>query len=134
MLFRSNNAAKSMKRSSAGEPSFVEMHVKRLTGWLAAKMMSPATARRAVRILGSIGIRVTSVAVPHAAQWSGIENVYNLATEHGCYVANGVVVSNCDALRYRFQGIADGFKTPDEATTEEEAAYMAQARKEARRN
>jgi PBSX family phage terminase large subunit len=28
------------------------------------------------------------------------EKVYALRTEHGCYFANGVLVSNCDALRY----------------------------------
>jgi len=28
------------------------------------------------------------------------EDVYNLATEHGMYYANGCLVSNCDALRY----------------------------------
>lgn len=30
----------------------------------------------------------------------GKEGVWNLATENGMYVANGIVVSNCDALRY----------------------------------
>lgn len=31
---------------------------------------------------------------------SGVEEVYNLATEDGMYFANTVLVSNCDALRY----------------------------------
>lgn len=26
--------------------------------------------------------------------------VYNLSVEDGCYYANGILVSNCDALRY----------------------------------
>lgn len=29
-----------------------------------------------------------------------VSDVYNLQTEHGMYFANGVLVSNCDALRY----------------------------------
>jgi hypothetical protein len=28
------------------------------------------------------------------------EEVYNLATDKGMYFANGVLVSNCDAIRY----------------------------------
>ena len=31
---------------------------------------------------------------------STVHKVYNLSTEHGCYFANDVLVSNCDALRY----------------------------------
>lgn len=38
----------------------------------------------------------------------------------------------CDALRYKFQGAADGFVTPDDVMTDEDAAFMARARKEAR--
>jgi phage terminase large subunit len=37
----------------------------------------------------------------------------------------------CDALRYKFQGMAEGFKTPDEEMTEEDAEFMQRARKEA---
>jgi hypothetical protein len=37
----------------------------------------------------------------------------------------------CDALRYKFQGAAEGFKTPDEEMTEEDAEFMRRARKEA---
>lgn len=37
-----------------------------------------------------------------------------------------------DALRYKFQGIADGFKTPDDVMSPEDAAFLALARKEAR--
>jgi hypothetical protein len=36
----------------------------------------------------------------------------------------------CDALRYKFQGVAEGFKTPDEAMSAEEAAMLAWARKQ----
>lgn len=36
----------------------------------------------------------------------------------------------CDALRYKFQGPAEGFKTPDEAMSDEDAAMMAWARKQ----
>lgn len=35
----------------------------------------------------------------------------------------------CDALRYKFQGPADGFKTPENEMTEEEMAFRAQALK-----
>lgn len=30
----------------------------------------------------------------------GLDTVYNLSTEHGMYYANGILVSNCDAIRY----------------------------------
>lgn len=36
----------------------------------------------------------------------------------------------CDALRYKFQGPAEGFKTPDEAMSAEDAAMLAWARKQ----
>jgi hypothetical protein len=35
----------------------------------------------------------------------------------------------CDALRYKFQGPADGFKTPDDVMSEDDAAFLAHARK-----
>ena len=38
----------------------------------------------------------------------------------------------CDALRYKFQGPADGHATPEAAMTEEDAAFLARARREAR--
>jgi phage terminase large subunit len=34
----------------------------------------------------------------------------------------------CDALRYKFQGPADGFKTPDDVMSEDDAAFLAHAR------
>jgi hypothetical protein len=40
----------------------------------------------------------------------------------------------CDALRYKFQGQADGFQTPDEAMSEDDAAFYAHARKKAYAN
>ncbi len=38
----------------------------------------------------------------------------------------------CDALRYKFQGPVEGFETPPEAMSEDDAAFWQQARKEAR--
>lgn len=39
------------------------------------------------------------------------DRVFNLTTEHGCYFANGILVSNCDAIRY----LADVLTTPSGA-------------------
>lgn len=36
----------------------------------------------------------------------------------------------CDALRYKFQGPAEGFETPPEAMSDEDAAFLAHARRE----
>ena len=43
---------------------------------------------------GSAGLFVST------GSGSWIEETFNLATEHGCFYANGVLVSNSDALRY----------------------------------
>jgi hypothetical protein len=37
---------------------------------------------------------------PVAGSVGGLNTVYSLKTEHGCYFANDILVSNCDSLRY----------------------------------
>ena len=66
--------------------------------------LAEGRSRPLLRSASSVGLRVrtglgVSSTVPDCQR---IARVYNLATEHGCYFANGVLVSNCDALRYLF--------------------------------
>jgi len=42
--------------------------------------------------------------VPDVPPRETVETVYLLKTEHGCYIANGILVSNCDTLRYGLHG------------------------------
>jgi len=37
----------------------------------------------------------------------GKEKVYNLSTKFGMYYANGLLVSNCDAVRYGLMSLTD---------------------------
>lgn len=71
---------------------------RRLPGVNRMWMMSPEFARFAAGSLVPINIAKPAPVIQPAE--ACYENVYKLSTEHGCYFANGVLVSNCDALRY----------------------------------
>lgn len=77
---------------------FVLTTANRLPGANLVWTMFPGLARAAAWSLGSIAIS-KSAPVADLADVR-CERVYSLRTEHGCYFANGVLVSNCDALRY----------------------------------
>lgn len=54
----------------------------------------PSLARYVSREICDLG------SVPEAKKDLRTEVVYRIRTEHGCYFVNGVLVANCDALRY----------------------------------
>jgi hypothetical protein len=61
--------------------------------------MFPRFARHAARLSSLINIKESSI-VQSAVKDAGRASVFALRTEHGCYYANGILVSNCDAARY----------------------------------
>lgn len=71
----------------------------------------PNIARYAASYSALIGTRrvrnaeAVGVAVP-----AGNATVYMLRTEHGCYFANGILVSNCDAIRIWAKGQIPDFR------------------------
>ena len=49
-----------------------------------------------------------------SVKYSGFEDVYDITVEkHHAYLANGILVSNCDALRYLAVGIEELSKEND---------------------
>ncbi len=76
---------------------FVLTLAKRLPGADRVWTMSPALARAAAGVFASTSIRSGHTAADPALT---VAKVFRLRTEHGCYFANDVLVSNCDALRY----------------------------------
>ena len=85
-------------RGSAYLPSFAAIIASRLPGVNLVWTMFPGVARFVAASLWRTSTeKSSSVAAPAHA---GIRTVYALRTEHGCYVANGRLVSNCDAVRY----------------------------------
>jgi len=71
----------------------------RLPGVNRAWTMFPRFARHAARLSSLINIKESSI-VQSAVKDAGRASVFALRTEHGCYYANGILVSNCDAARY----------------------------------
>lgn len=71
--------------------------VRRLPGVNRVWTMSPALARAAAGVFASTSIRSGHTAADPARV---VASVHALRTDHGCYFANDVLVSNCDALRY----------------------------------
>lgn len=59
-----------------------------LADFVELSLLSTGTLARSI-VLGAVPLRL-----------SGREDVYNLKTESGTYFANGVLVHNCDVLRY----------------------------------
>jgi hypothetical protein len=56
---------------------------------------STAIARRSVALSSAAALSIVKI-----QKLTGERLVYNLSTESGTYYANGILVSNCDALRY----------------------------------
>ncbi len=63
-----------------------------------------------------MGWRVAEYSKIKAIEEAGFADVYCLATESGNFVANGILIKNCDALRYACSPfMASGsFGSPDE--------------------
>ena len=77
---------------------FVLTIASRLRGASRMWTMFPGFARYAAWSIASIATVKPSPVADLAG--ANTQQVYALRTEHGCYFANGVLVSNCDALRY----------------------------------
>jgi hypothetical protein len=69
--------------------------------------MKPDLARSAAGISASTNTSNNAFVAEPVAQRRA---VFALRTEHGCYFANGVLVSNCDALRYGIHTRIDDYR------------------------
>jgi hypothetical protein len=86
----------------ASRPSIARIIVSRMQDVKVASIILKKYALFALNRLLPINMPVPKpvaiVAVENCS--SETEMVYNLTTEHGCYYANNVLASNCDADRY----------------------------------
>ncbi len=71
----------------------------------AALCAEPSSLLTVTRRRNAVRQNVQSVFVRRIRRLAGRQPVYNLATTSGTYFANGVLVSNCDALRYLVMGV-----------------------------
>ena len=60
---------------------------------------NPAFARSVASLLWRISTASQKPVAAHAVHACGGQKVYTIKTEHGCYIANGILVSNCDVIR-----------------------------------
>lgn len=108
-------------------PDSARMIVNPSAEMLQEKITSPDHARSVIMNSLQTNILIQPVAASHAVINSGVQSVYNLSTSHGCYFANEILVSNCDALRYFYFGPVGGYLTPASELAPEEAAMRRKA-------
>jgi hypothetical protein len=103
-------AVSSLKLFLLGSLSTALTRASRLPGVNLAWTMSPKLARCVAGILSRTNMQSPNTVAGHAQRNTGVKTVYSLKTEHGCYIANGLLVSNCDALRYAAKTRLTGYR------------------------